>query len=65
MLCSQGRRMLPSLALQGVQVVQASRWDIVEIDQDEAQTLEPVGGQQGVSEGICVSGDLHASPSAP
>lgn len=57
--------MLPSLPLQGVQVVQASEWDIVETDQDEAQALEPVGDQEGVSEGICVSGDLHASPSAP
>lgn len=57
--------MLPSLALLGVQEVQASQWDIVEIDQDEAQTLEPVEGREGVSEGIGVSGDLHASPSAP
>lgn len=29
------------------------------------KTLEPVEGQEGVSEGICVPGDLHASPSAP
>lgn len=57
--------MLPSLALQGVQEVQASHWDIVEIDQDEAQTLEPLKDREGISEGICVSGDLHASPSAP
>lgn len=64
-LWSKGRRRLPLLALRGVQVVQASQWDIVKTDQDEAQTLEPVRGQEGVSEEICVSGDLHASPSAP
>lgn len=54
--------MLLSLALQGIQVVQASQWDIVETDQDEAQTLEPVEGQEGVSEEICVSGHLHVLP---
>lgn len=65
MLWSKGRRRLPILALQGVQVVQAFQQDVVETDQSEAQTLESAGGQEGISEGICVSRDLHASPSAP
>lgn len=60
-----GREDAPIAALQRARVVGAPWYDILGTDQGGGQTLKPVGGQEGVSEGTCVPGDLHPSPLLP